>query len=152
MPLPSELIERLADAGARRELGRWLDALAGARPFDELRVERGVWAPAWTGLTVVGTPTFLGSWTRSGDLVHVFTAIAASVANTTASTLGSTWLHNLPFTCAMRNFPTVDVLDGITPTFSKGWIQAGMTRLYTPTWTATNANKFMSAWYQTESA
>jgi hypothetical protein len=56
MPLPSELIERLADAGARRELGRLLDALAGAAAF---KVERGEWTPTSDSQNnLTGTPTF----------------------------------------------------------------------------------------------
>src|SRR3990172_926261 len=44
MPLPSELIERLADAGARRELGRVLDRLASERA----PVGHGEWFPPLT--------------------------------------------------------------------------------------------------------
>lgn len=56
MPLPSELIERLSDAGARRELGRRLDTLAGAAAF---RVERGEWTPTTDASSnLTGTPTF----------------------------------------------------------------------------------------------
>jgi hypothetical protein len=145
MPLPSELIERLADAGARRELGRLLDALAGA---GALRVERGRWAPAWTGLTVVGTPTYAGRYTRLDGRVVFFTVeITAGGANTTASTANATNINNLPFRVAAHNVCAAVDLGGVV-SYGLGGIPAGTTRADTPTWGATNAALVVSGWYE----
>jgi len=68
MPFPSELIERLSDAGARRELGRLLDAWAGAAAF---KVERGEWTPTSDSQNnLTGTPTFANAkYAQIGGLV-----------------------------------------------------------------------------------
>jgi hypothetical protein len=82
MPLPSELIERLADAGARRELGRLLDALAGARGL-EARV--GDWTPTVTqGVAVTVTVSF-ARYTRLGQRALV----TAGLSVTSAGTVGN---------------------------------------------------------------
>jgi hypothetical protein len=133
MPLPSELIEKLADAGARRELGRLLDGLAGVNAW---RVERGVWVPAWTGLTVVGTPAYAGYFTRLDRLVKVSVVITAGGANTTASTYGTTLINNLPF----RSLH-LDVLHAVVGVNGGGGVgQIGGISAYPPTWGATNSD------------
>ena len=96
MPLASELIERLADPWARRELGRLLDELAGRGRV----VERGVWLPAWTSLTVVGALTTTGRYTRLAHLVVVHVEVQG--ATSTASAVGTTYVNNLPFTLLRR--------------------------------------------------
>ena len=69
MPFPSELIERLSDAGARRELGRWLDALAGVPA--QAGIERGEWTPTSDSQNnLTGTPTFANAkYAQIGGLV-----------------------------------------------------------------------------------
>jgi hypothetical protein len=146
MPLPSELIERLADAGARRELGRWLDGLAGARP---LAVERGEWVPTWTGLTVVGTPTYAGRWWRLERFVFWEVEISAGGANTTASTAGTTRLNNLPFNLAQGATCTAwDGATGASYGVGGGRPATGALSMFTPTWAATNATIILSGWYE----
>ena len=133
MPLPSELIERLGDAWARRELGRLLDSLArGAR------LERGVWTPAWTGLTVVGALTTSGRYTRLEHLVAVHVEVQG--ATSTASTVGTTYVNNLPFTAlASAGALATDFSTGVG--LVNGQIVIATTRLYPPTWAA-SADRF----------
>ena len=95
MPLPSELIERLADAGARRELGRLLDALAGAAP---LKLERGVWTPSWAGSSTAGAYTYgvqRGDWARLDPIVWLSLSLRITAIGTPPA--GVMRLLGLPF-------------------------------------------------------
>jgi hypothetical protein len=105
MPLPSELIERLADAGARRELGRLLDALAGARP---LAVERGEWTPTTDASSnLTGTPAFANAkYAQIGGVVFYQLAIAG--LSLTASGV-RTFIN---FTLPMPTLGSLDLIVG----------------------------------------
>lgn len=59
----------------------------------------GTWTPSPTNLTVVGTPTYTGTYTRVGRLVTLFLKVSSTV--TTAATLNSTYFSGLPFTPAL---------------------------------------------------
>ncbi len=84
MPLPSELIERLADPGARRELGRLLDALAGARGEAVLS---GDWTPAVTqGVAVTATVVF-ARYTRLWNRALVTARLTVTSAGTAGSAI-----------------------------------------------------------------
>jgi len=129
MPLASELIERLGDPWARRELGRRLDELAGRGRV----VERGVWLPAWTSLTVVGALTTTGRYTRLAHLVVVHVEVQG--ATSTASAVGTTYVNNLPFTAlASAGALATDFSTGVG--LANGQIVIATTRLYPPTWAA----------------
>jgi len=107
MPLPSELIERLADAGARRELGRLLDALVGAAAF---RVERGVWTPTFAGTSTAGAFTYveqLGHWWRFDSLTLILGRCRISAIG--VAPVGSMSLPGLPF----RAGPLVSLYGGV---------------------------------------
>jgi len=107
----------------------------------------GVWTPTWTNLTVVGAPTYTGSYTRTGKLVVFEVKITAGGAITTASTYQTTFINNVPLTpgggpffwqCFVVDETTAVLSNGIT--YNSG--------VFTPTWVATNANKHISGWYE----
>tara|TARA_R110000868_G_scaffold53725_1_gene168445 strand:- start:2023 stop:2535 length:513 start_codon:yes stop_codon:yes gene_type:complete len=100
--------------------------------------EEGTFTPSFTGLTVVGTPTYTGRYTRVGRLVYFSVRIQSTT--TTASTVGVTTMSTFPFVIAdgentvssTINFGTLaDLPNG---TVSKS---SGSTIVYLPTWSAT---------------
>jgi hypothetical protein len=63
--------------------------------------EEGTWTPAFTSLTTnSGTPTFSGTYTKIGRIVHL-TWIIAGTRNITI-TADSTRINNLPFTSVLN--------------------------------------------------
>jgi hypothetical protein len=99
------------------------------------RYEEGSWTPSPTNLTVVGTPTYTGEYTRIGRMV--FGTLLVSSTTTTASTADSTYFSGLPYTVgrnatcqAVINSGTVSAGNGILPATTNN-------RVYTPTWAAT---------------
>ena len=119
----------------------------------EIRGDRGAtepatWTPTWTGLTVVGSPTYVGTYTRIGRLVFWQVVITAGGANTTASTLTTTFINNLPFISRLT-FPNVRVINNNTGVdLGNGYIVIATNDAYTPTWAATNADIIISGWYE----
>lgn len=93
--------------------------------------KQGSWTPTPTGLTVVGTPTYTGKYTRIGNVVFVTLAFSATVS--TASTIGTTYFSGLPYT-PVYDAPCGVVL-GNTPDRGVGYIWPG-SRIYLPTWAA----------------
>lgn len=95
--------------------------------------EEGNWTPTPTNLTVVGTPTYTGRYTKIGRLVFVTLLVTSTTS--TASTAGSTYFSGLPFTPATvgtAGFANADATNsyGTNLLFTDG-------RLYCPTWAAT---------------
>ena len=126
-------------------LERFMREIHGDRGATEV----STWTPTWTGLTVVGVPTYAGRYTHIGSLVFWKVTITAGGANTTASTLNTTYIDNPPITIAYNN-PSLFVFD---PTLGAALGQgicyvSGSGRLYTPTWTARNSSIEISGWYE----
>jgi hypothetical protein len=72
-------------------------ASANANNLDDY--EEGTWTPAFTNLTInSGTPTFAGTYTKIGRIVHLTWKIQGT-RNITI-TADSTRINNLPFTSA----------------------------------------------------
>jgi hypothetical protein len=109
--------------------------------------EEGTWTPSFTDLTVVGTPTYTGLYTKIGRVVYFSVRIQSTT--TTASTVGVTVMSSFPFVIATGentvlsavNFDTLASLPNGTITKS-----AGSTIAYLPTWAAT-ANVVLSGFY-----
>jgi hypothetical protein len=110
--------------------------------------EEGTWTPSPTNLTVVGTPTYTGKYTRIGRQVTCIACIDSTV--TTAATAGSTSFGGLPFTASAiaglngGNGVTVDT--NTVTRVGSGYIYTGNNKFYVSGWTAT-ANIVMSFTY-----
>lgn len=120
----------------------------GATPWYEppqVTYETGSWTPSPANLTVVGTPTYTGTYSKIGR--RVFCELHVTSTTTTASTANSTAFSGLPYSVTR---PSVNMAcsqagasfgNGITFTDSK---------VYTPTWAA-NANVYVTFSYDTTS-
>lgn len=93
----------------------------------------GSWTPSQTNLTVVGTPTYTGTYTRIADRVMCTLEVDSTVS--TASTGNSTTFSGLPYAVAAKDVcmatseSTANLGTGLVFTDDK---------VYTPTWAATN--------------
>jgi len=110
--------------------------------------EEGTWTPSPTNLTVVGTPTYTGKYTRIGRQVTCIACIDSTTSTT--ATAGSTSFSGLPFTAAAvagNNGGNGIVVDTNTVTqVGSGYIFTANNRFYVTGWTAT-ANIVMSFTY-----
>lgn len=96
----------------------------------EIYYQQGTWTVSPTSLTVVGTPTYTGRYTRVGDR---YDFIATATATTsTASTRGVT-TFNLPFTAAAYSACSVVNSNGAVD-IGTGFIVGALA--YPPTWGA----------------
>lgn len=93
--------------------------------------EEGTWTPTFTNLTVVGTPTYAGFYTKIGRLVYF--QVSVSVTTSTASTANSTFISNLPF--AAVGVAVCAVTSSVVANYGTGYI--GGNSVYTPSWIAT---------------
>jgi len=93
--------------------------------------EEGSWTPTVTGLTVVGTPTYTGRYTKLGRLVNFDLRIEATTS--TAATSGVT-VFSLPFVQAGEPRSYAICSEGSPPT---GPILTSY--VYPPTWSATQS-------------
>jgi len=110
--------------------------------------EEGTWTPSPTNLTVVGTPTYTGKYTRIGRQVTCIACIDSTTSTT--ATAGSTNFAGLPFTASAiaglngGNGVTVDT--NTVTRVGSGYIYTGNNKFYVSGWTAT-ANIVMSFTY-----
>jgi hypothetical protein len=96
-------------------------------------IENGTWTVVPTGLTVVGTPTYVGKYSRIGNIVHWSVLFSATTSTSSAGAAGTSF--NLPIacnsngsTCSAANMTTAEAyLNGLV--FS--------TVCYPPAWAAT---------------
>jgi hypothetical protein len=95
--------------------------------------EEGTWTPTFVNLTVVGSPTYAGVYTKIGRLVYV--QISISGATSTASTANSTYCSNLPFTAV--GIAVGVATNGSVANYGTAYI--GGASLYPPTWAATSS-------------
>ena len=111
--------------------------------------EEGTWTPTFVSLTVVngtGGATYSGTYTKIGRVVFWTAAIAVTGTCTTASVAGSTNISNLPFQVANSN-SFLTACDGTPNSLGVGQNQGGSLVAYIPTWTARNAQIFLSGQY-----
>lgn len=109
--------------------------------------KEGTWVPTAVNLTVVGTPTLTGTYTRFGRGVNISLKVVA--ATTTASTKNSTNFTGLPYvpgtpaTCGASDDSVNSYGDGTVFTSSK---------IYTPTWAAYAGTVYVNCFYETTDA
>jgi hypothetical protein len=97
--------------------------------------EEGTWTPVPTNLTVVGTPTYTGTYVRTGRVVYIILEVTASTSTT--STANSTYFTGLPFTIAIDSVINSVGANAITSPGSGLITKFSGGRVYTPTWGAT---------------
>lgn len=105
----------------------------------------GSWTPSPTGLTVTGTPTYIGTYTRIGNMV--FCSLNISATTSTASTTGTTYFTGLPVTPSLNSSTVGAANVGTGAAISgTGIVFSGTQRAYMPTWGATQAIQ-VNFWY-----
>jgi hypothetical protein len=101
---------------------------ADPRAFDGY--EEGTWIPVPTNLTVVGTPTYTGTYTRIGRFV--FGTLVISSTTSTASAVASTSFAGFPFMSAMSL--VLMASDSNAASLGTGLVSGNI--LFPPTWSA----------------
>jgi hypothetical protein len=93
----------------------------------------GTFVPSWTSLTVVGTPTYTGTYVRIGAAVHCWLQVLSTTS--TASTLGTTTFTGLPYAPSANSVITAVNAGGFT--LGTGIVSTSSSgTCFTPTWTA----------------
>jgi hypothetical protein len=106
----------------------------------------GTWTPVFTSLTVVGSPTITGRYTRHGRIVWYNIYITGAVGVTSASTAGTTYC-TLPIPATQDD--TVSVTNGTTRlSVGGGYLDSTNDRLYPASWTATENKIIISGKYE----
>lgn len=109
-------------AGSTTQLLNWYDS--------------GTFTPSFTNLTVVGAPTYTGTYVRIGRMVYVNIRIQST--GSTSSTAGTTYANNgFPYVSANIYTTGSAINTGTNATFTTGPIfglSGGNTILFTPTW------------------
>lgn len=100
--------------------------------------EEGTWTPTWSGLTVVGTPTYTGRYIKIGRQVTCHLYVTSTTS--TASTAGTTKITG-GFPAAMSATPAniagVTAADASTvASYGVGLVNQAGSEVYTPTWAA----------------
>jgi hypothetical protein len=111
--------------------------------------EEGTWTPAPVSLTVVGTPTYTGKYTKIGNQVTCWATIDSTTS--TMASGGSTSIGGLPFTASAISGSSSGAGTSISSNgvnqVGGGYIFTGNNRFYVSGWTAT-ANIIISITYQ----
>ena len=96
--------------------------------------EEGTWTPVPTSLTVVGTPSYVGKYTRIGR--YVYWEMIVSASTSTACVRGTTYFSGLPFIPA-NSMPCI-MASGDIIANGVGYVLGGAgPKIYPPAWTAT---------------
>lgn len=88
------------------------------------------WTPAFTSLTVTGTPTFTGTLYKISSSLIFFTAVITPATNT-SSTAQTTYINNFPLTIRKDG----GCLAVGNSSGGVGMAVASTKRIYTPAWT-----------------
>lgn len=110
----------------------------------------GVWTPAFTGLTVVGTVNYTGTFVKTGKSANFTILISPVGAATTASTAGVSFTNNLPQMPLNLSNAMVTNADSVI-LIGPAIMVANTRNLSLPTWAPTNNRILISGSYQTES-
>lgn len=105
--------------------------------------EEGNWTPTPTSLTVVGTPSISGTYTKIGN--RVFCNLSISASTSTASAQNSTCFTGLPYAVAQRS--TGNVTSTQTDTIGMVLVETNNT-VYMPYWSATAKAMVVSFQYR----
>jgi hypothetical protein len=104
--------------------------------------EEGTWTPVATSLTVVGTVSYVATYTKIGRVVYINLKVNATTSST--STANSTYFDGLPFAPAINSTVTA-VNEGNIASLGVGLL-ATNSRLFAPSWTAVQ-NATLSGFY-----
>jgi hypothetical protein len=107
--------------------------------------EEGTWTPTPVNLTVVGSATYAGKYTKIGRLVYFEIKVSPSGASTTSATLTTTTFTGLPFTVAV--YSTAQAATSAIGQLSNGFVVG--TTIYPPGWSATNADVSITGTFST---
>ncbi|MFA7269937.1 MAG: hypothetical protein WC073_11380 [Sterolibacterium sp.] len=123
-----------ANSGAGITFPATQSASTDANTLDDY--EEGTWTGSPVNLTVVGTPTYSGTYTKIGRAVHINLRVTSDTS--TASTVDSTYFDGLPFTASVDS--TITAMN-VPNSASLGVcrINSANNRMYTPTWGASAA-------------
>jgi hypothetical protein len=107
---------------------------ANANTLDDY--EEGNWTPVPTSLTVVGSPTYTGKYTKIGRVVHCQMTIVS--ATSTASSASNTYFTGLPYAVGAIDSVCVAVDQASVVSLGNGLVTSGGVgnAVYTPTWSA----------------
>lgn len=94
--------------------------------------EEGTFTPTANSLTVVGSPTYSGTYEKIGKLVQWDLKVESSV--TTASTANTTSFSGMPF--AADSTSTCTACDSSINSLGVGLMLTGGSTMYPPTWSA----------------
>ena len=97
--------------------------------------QEGTWTPSPTALTVVGTPTYTGTYTRAGRMVFLNLRVESDTS--TAATYLTTTFTGVPVNAARPAVCAGAATGGAGQSLSSGAIIGGT--IYVPTWAA-NSN------------
>lgn len=119
------------------------NASSNANTLDDY--EEGTWTVTATNLTVVGTPTYYGRYTKIGRMVHINVTLSATTS--TASTATATYV-DLPFAAenSVSNRWVCSVCGYDLTSYGNGLLR-NTSALYLPTWAATATNIQISCSY-----
>ena len=114
------------------------------------RYKEGTYTPTVSGLTVVGTPTYSGSYTVIGNTCYFSIEVSVS-GGTTASTAGTT-MFTLPPSYAPVARDTVMAVDASVNSLGVGLLDTASGGLAKPpTWSARAATVVISGQYRISS-
>ena len=105
--------------------------------------EEGTWTPAPVSLTVVGTPTYTGTYTKIGNYVFIIATIHSTTS--TAATADTTRFTGLPFAASAIGGMGLSLNTSTTASTAGG--QVSSATYVTGGWAAA-ANIRLAAWYQ----
>jgi Pectate lyase superfamily protein len=96
--------------------------------------EEGTWVPVPNGLTVVGAPTYTGTFTRIGR--QIFATAKISSTTSTAATAGTTFFTGLPYVPIVRS-TCVAANEGSALGLGTGLVDTGAGgAVFVPSWAA----------------
>jgi hypothetical protein len=107
--------------------------------------EEGTWTPSFTGLTVVGTPTYTGTYVKVGRMVALNLEIASTTSTSSAGG-GSTTFTGMPF-APNSSGGAVPFVNNNNTSLGNGLNLASSATMYCPAWAAV-AIVYMSYTYQ----
>ena len=90
------------------------------------------WTPAFTDLTITGTPTITGRVYKLSQKLAYF-AVTITPATDTSSVAGTTYINNFPLTLSADG--ACLAVSGLAGT-AAGHCVAANNRIYTPAWTS----------------
>lgn len=107
---------------------------ADQTPYIDQDIENqyGTWVPVDTGFTKVGSPSFVGTYVKSGGICHC-TLLISGNGGSTASTAGVSLVTGLPFTPLTNDVCFAS--NGAIASLGTGLVFAATGTVYVPAWT-----------------